>query len=52
MAPTGGRESNRRRYYAMALLSLAVVSLSIFGADRAWAFSLGKVRVTGALNRQ
>lgn len=52
MAPTGKRESNRRRYYAMALLSLAVVSLSIFATGRAWAFSLGKVRVTGALNRQ
>ena len=36
----------------MAILALAITSSFIFATERAWAFSLGKVRVTGALNRQ
>lgn len=52
MAPTGEREPDRRRHHVVALLALAMVSLSIFATGQAWGFSLGKVRVTGALNRQ
>lgn len=52
MAPVSGKRTWYAGFPLLAALALTVVPLSMFTPGRAWGFSLGKVRVTGALSKQ
>jgi cell division septation protein DedD len=52
MAPVSGKRQYSAGFPLVALLALAVVSFSMLTPGLAWGFSLGKVRVTGALSKQ